>query len=148
MVNYWYPTFFYLHQMAFLSVTSDLQHGIRIICIRERFALNNRTHLDLDSKLLALPLSLNPIQMCDTEGTNVVCPGKRSPKNKEEDNQMDQSDNCLGQSKQDSIPMFRWSLVDRKKEEPKPRTEGPEEDQTFVCYIAFSKARNSVQTNR
>ncbi|KAK3772280.1 hypothetical protein RRG08_039097 [Elysia crispata] len=126
-------------EMAFLSVSSDLKHGIRIICIRERFALANKTDLDLDSKLLALPLSLNPICMSETAGTRVTCPGKQTSKRKKDE------DHSTNDWKQESIPLFRWSVLDQKAENPRPKIEGSEDQQTFVCYIALSKVNVSDQ---
>ncbi|GFO46200.1 vacuolar protein sorting-associated protein 13b [Plakobranchus ocellatus] len=133
-------------EVAFLTVTSDLQHGIRIICIRERFALCNRTGLDLETKLLALPLSLNPIQMSATEGTRVICPtGKTSLKGV---NQPKGGHKNVDQAKQDCVPLFRWRMVDRRGEGPSQRLEGQAEEQTYVCYIAFSKENTSEYDHR
>ncbi|GFR62926.1 vacuolar protein sorting-associated protein 13B [Elysia marginata] len=129
-------------EMAFLTITSDLQHGMRIICIRERFSLANRTDIDLNSKLVALPLSPNPIQMSETAGTRVLCPAKTSGKTPEHQEQ------SIHQGKQDSMPLFRWSAINRENKSPRPNTGESEEEQTLVCYIAFSRVDKSGNTGR
>ncbi|RUS71064.1 hypothetical protein EGW08_021168, partial [Elysia chlorotica] len=131
-------------EMAFLSVSSDMKHGIRIICVRERFAVTNRTGLDLHSKLLALPLSLTPISMSEAIGTRVTCPGgKTSSAHRKGD-----EGRSAGSRKPDSMPLFRWSVVAGQGESPRPKVEGPEGEQTFVCYISLSRVVGSGATNR
>ncbi|KAH9494462.1 hypothetical protein Btru_020074 [Bulinus truncatus] len=111
-------------EMVFITITSDIKHDIRVICIRERFALTNQTGMNLNIKLLALPLSPNPVCMSEMRAVTVVSPGSGSE----------------SRSTQVPQPLLQWTTVSPSSFEHggDRDSEADFQDTTYVCYVSFA----------
>ncbi|XP_035828543.1 vacuolar protein sorting-associated protein 13B [Aplysia californica] len=124
-------------RVTFVTVTSDFQHGIRVVCVRERFALTNQSGMTLTCKLLALPLGCRRVSLCEeTAVTNVV-------QGRDSDPSDESSDPGQRSKGQEPLPLFGWATVNEVGGQAGVKSEGNEDslDPTFVCYIAFAVHR-------
>lgn len=131
--------------MIFITLTSDIKHDIRVICVRERFALSNQTGMSLKVKLLALPLNPNPISMSETEAVTVVSHGKTKDA---AENDAENGPSCGSSSSGSSHvphPLLQWTTAVSRSEDSNDHISGSEEqEKTFVCYVSFSAVDKDV----
>uniref|UniRef100_A0A2C9K5E4 Chorein N-terminal domain-containing protein n=1 Tax=Biomphalaria glabrata TaxID=6526 RepID=A0A2C9K5E4_BIOGL len=132
-------------EMIFITLTSDIKHDIRVICVRERFALSNQTGMSLKVKLLALPLNPNPISMSETEAVTVVSHGKTKDA---AENDAENGPSCGSSSFGSSHvphPLLQWTTAVSRSEDSNDHISGSEEqEKTFVCYVSFSAVDKDV----
>ncbi|XP_055871203.1 intermembrane lipid transfer protein VPS13B-like isoform X3 [Biomphalaria glabrata] len=132
-------------EMIFITLTSDIKHDIRVICVRERFALSNQTGMSLKVKLLALPLNPNPISMSETEAVTVVSHGKTKDA---AENDAENGPSCGSSSSGSSHvphPLLQWTTAVSRSEDSNDHISGSEEqEKTFVCYVSFSAVDKDV----
>ncbi|XP_059174786.1 intermembrane lipid transfer protein VPS13B-like [Physella acuta] len=108
--------------LVFLTVTSEICHEIRVVCIREHFSLTNETDLALGVRLLALPLSLVPVKMADMDPLVLTCAGRQGDKS----------------GRKVSKPLLIWSTTRGEKSDD-VETKDSAGEATYVCYLSFSK---------
>lgn len=104
-------------QMVFLTVTSDFQHGIRTICIRDQLCISNKCKENLSIKPLVLPLSSPKVSVRNTAVSNITLPSCKK-------------------SEKEVQALARWCLVGSPQNESERKNEG--RDENYVFYLSFS----------
>lgn len=118
MYNYQYP-----FQAVFLTIVSEMKQDMRIVTVRERFAITNLTSAQLELRLLAVPLGHSKVNwrnMSYSQSPELI-PSHKNLEKKEEN----------------VCSLLTWSLIPPEKVET--------EDSMFVHYLAIRETIDSSE---
>ncbi|XP_041362052.1 vacuolar protein sorting-associated protein 13B-like [Gigantopelta aegis] len=112
----------------FLTVCSEIQHGLRVITLRERFAVTNLTSSHFEARLLGVPIGSQKITMA-TQFADEDCKPEEIPSHKH-----------ISKMEENVKPLLFWKVVVPVAKQPQTEDE---HSNTFVYHLCL-KYKNST----